>query len=69
MAVNMNSRLYRARKEIWLEIDPPITVQKGQLFFVDDNTDLPAFKMETFKEQWEELKINNNFGFITISGQ
>lgn len=45
-------------------------VFKGQLFFVDNYTDLPCYNGEKEVDQnWDELKLYNNYGTIQLVGK
>ena len=63
-------RLYRARFKIISSTGPETfdTVFKGQMFFVDGQSDLPFFNNtpEFLKEYWEELEVQTRFGHTKI---
>jgi hypothetical protein len=65
-------RLYRPKKDVAVNNGTVLaTVFKGQLFFVDGQSDLPAHNdtPEALKEWWEEISITNHYGYIKIQAK
>lgn len=66
-------RIYRAKSTLSgpaVNENPGNFIYKGQLFFVDNYTDLPCYNGEKEVDQnWDELKLYNNYGTIQLVGK
>lgn len=60
-------RMFRARKKLNLGILESIVIFKGQMFFLDDMTELPGYTVDTVLDDWQELTLYNNFGQIHLT--